>query len=142
MLRQDRVLKKMTSCSAELMFWRTPDLVEKLLPFLDAKATLYLAESRISCTLHILQNQSAAWKKLVKRSLPGSHQIELARLNHEEYLDAVRATFEERRTEVNLLVAILKMVDEKTQTPTCWIFLRSSVRSLLQMRVQRGVRVL
>lgn len=44
-----------------------PDLVERLLSFLDADSILRLAESRISCTLHLLQHTSTAWNKLVKR---------------------------------------------------------------------------
>ena len=46
-----------------------PDVVETLLCFLDATSTLRLAESRISCTLHLLQHTTTAWNKLVKRGV-------------------------------------------------------------------------
>ena len=58
---------------ASQKFWNVQDFMEKLLPFLDAQATLSLARSKISCTLDILQdkeNPSNNWRKLVKRSLP------------------------------------------------------------------------
>ena len=40
--------------SAEWKFWRTPELVEKLLTFLDAGSTKLLAESH-DLTLEILE---------------------------------------------------------------------------------------
>ena len=51
-------------------FWGNPDLVEKLLPYLDVFTIVLLAESRISCTIQILQKTSAVWIKLVRRTFP------------------------------------------------------------------------
>ena len=50
---------------AESKFWRTPELVESLLPFLDARSVLSLAKSH-KLTLEIIQ-RPVAWNKLMRR---------------------------------------------------------------------------
>ena len=74
-----------------------PDVVERLLIFLDANSTLRLAQSRISCTLHVLEHTSTAWNKLVKRT---AGRFELL------------AGFDEKRALIEPLVDILKMLDD------------------------------
>ena len=54
--------------SAERKFWRTPELVDKLLTFLDAGSTKLLAESH-HLTLQIL-GEAFNWDKLMKRTFP------------------------------------------------------------------------
>ena len=61
---------------AEEKFWKTPELLETLLPFLDVASTLRLAESHFSSendslVLDVLQ-RPLVWKKLIERSLPES----------------------------------------------------------------------
>ena len=49
-------------------FWETPELVEKLLPYLDLSATKLLAESH-KLTRKILK-KALNWNKLIQRILP------------------------------------------------------------------------
>ena len=53
---------------AEKKFWRTPDLVETLLPFLDANSTLALVKV-LPLALDIVQMKTM-WIKLVERACP------------------------------------------------------------------------
>ena len=55
------------SCNrASVKFWETPELIEKLLPNLDLKSTVHLAQAHLM-TQDILQGR-CIWNKLVKRS--------------------------------------------------------------------------
>ena len=56
--------------SAEKMFWKTPELVDKLIHFLNAESVSRLAEVH-QLTAEVLQGTST-WDKLVKRSCPSS----------------------------------------------------------------------
>ena len=89
-------------------FLRSPDLVEKLLPYLDAMSTLSLAQTRISCLLQHLQRTSVVWNKLVERTLPGDHMI--PHLAGGEYWNRVSESFQEKRLQILSLVNILKMM--------------------------------
>ena len=65
-----------TQDKAEMKFWQTPELVEKLLEHLDASATLGLAEAHW-LTLQILQGDSGTLKPFKKlTSLIGRHLAE------------------------------------------------------------------
>ena len=60
--------------SAEDQFWATPELLEMLLPYLNAASTFNLAQSffsskKDSVVLGILQ-RSLVWNRLIERSLP------------------------------------------------------------------------
>ena len=55
-------------------FWETPELVEKLLPYLDLNSTKQLAESH-KLTRKILK-KGLAWNKLLRRFLPGEERVE------------------------------------------------------------------
>ena len=59
----------MSSAGDEAMekFWKTPELVEMLLPFLNAKNTLNLARTRLF-NIQILQG-SLVWNKLIRRTV-------------------------------------------------------------------------
>ena len=98
---------------ASQKFWNVQDFMEKLLPFLDAQATLSLARSKISCTLDILQDKEnpSNWRKLVKRSLPDNIRLE-EMPNVEEELNLLRATFEEMRDQMTSLIEILKLMKD------------------------------
>ena len=83
------------------MVWETPELVEKLLPFLDPESTLNLAQCHEKIP-GILQGQ-LMWNQLIRRACPFSAENfgwELSREN----VDVVRC-----------LVAILKLVKHPDQ---------------------------
>ena len=54
--------------SNEKMFWRSPELIESLLPFLDISSTLRLAKAH-EFTLQVLQGKSS-WNKFIRRTCP------------------------------------------------------------------------
>ena len=58
----------MSGRTAEKMFWKLPELVDKLISFLDVESVSKLAEVH-QLTAQVLQSKSA-WDKLVKRSCP------------------------------------------------------------------------
>ena len=90
-------------------FLRTPDLLEKLLPYLDAGTTLRLAQSKISCLVQHLKNYPEVWIKMVQRTLPGDNKVEPAELG---YWNRVMESFEGKRVKMRNLAGILKMVDD------------------------------
>ena len=115
-LQQDnRLIKKMSGAKeqggdAQQKFWNNQDLMEKLLPFLDAQSTLSLVQSQFSCTLDILQDPEnpSIWIKLVGRSLTSSNPFEGADnldpdalgatfAMHGALCNLMRANFEKRR---------------------------------------------
>ena len=55
-------------CEAERKFWKTPELVERLLQFLDVESTSRLAQSHVR-TLNILEG-GWVWNKFIKRICP------------------------------------------------------------------------
>ena len=130
-LQQDnRLIKKMSGAKeqggdAQQKFWNNQDLMEKLLPFLDAQSTLSLVQSQFSCTLDILQDPEnpSIWIKLVGRSLTSSNPFEGADnldpdalgatfAMHGALCNLVRANFEKRRAQVVPLIAILKLMKD------------------------------
>ena len=62
---------------AERKFWRSPELVETLLPFLDSVSTKRLTESH-QLTLQLL-GKPIIWGKLVKRTFPVDEKFDSAR---------------------------------------------------------------
>ena len=91
-------------------FLRTPDLLEKLLPYLDAGTTLRLAQSKISCLVQHLKDYPEVWIKMVQRTLPGDNKVEPAL--YWRYWNRVRESFEGKRVKMQNLAGILKMVDD------------------------------
>ena len=86
-------------CEAAKIFWRTPELVEKLLPFLDLDSTLHLAQTH-RVTKELL-NKSFVWNKLIRRSCP-SH-------DGKDFHDFT-PSHDEKMSTVLRLVSILKLV--------------------------------
>ena len=76
-----------------MKFFRIPDLVEKILPYLDVASTLHLARAKISCTIKILEQNTSEWDKLMKRTLPGTFKIEVYPDNPIEYWAMVNERF-------------------------------------------------
>ena len=62
--------------SAGARFWRTPELVEKLLDFLDGRSTLILARCH-DLTNEVLQ-RSTVWNKEVRRTCPDGSNLHWA----------------------------------------------------------------
>ena len=79
-------------------FWEIPELVEKLLPFLDLESTFHLAQTH-QLTQDILQG-SHIWNKLIMRTL-----LQDGGLGENSLL-------EEKIEAVKLLVAILKLMKD------------------------------
>ena len=80
--QKNKLIKKMSGeqeGDAKQKFWNNPDLMEKLLPFLDAQSTLSLARSKFSKCLDLLQDKEnpSNWRNLIKRSLPDNFRFEL-----------------------------------------------------------------
>ena len=53
------------------MFWNTPELIEKLLPYLDPSSTKCLAEAHDLTQETLLRD--LVWSKLVRRAFPFSN---------------------------------------------------------------------
>ena len=81
-------------------FLETPELVEMLLPFLNAENTLAFAESGV-INIKILQG-TLAWKKLVRRTIPSNKNPFLN--NHRD--------IQNREDEVAPLIEILMMMQD------------------------------
>ena len=90
-----------TQEDAERQFWRMPELVESLMPFLDGQSTLALGKA-LPLALEVIQRKSM-WTKLVRRVCPydtDDSEAEEAVANH--------------RRKVMPLVEILKMMEDPT----------------------------
>ena len=97
----------MSSVGHEAMekFWMTPELVEMLLPFLNAQTILNLAQSRL-LNIQILQGPFV-WNKLIGRTVPSDQN--LFELPCWQQSDAVK-----RRTfKLAPLIQILKMMKDQ-----------------------------
>ena len=86
--------------------------MEKLLQYMDAPSVLCLAQSKISCTLDILQkvDNPSIWDKFTRRSFPGD---ELPVVRSETF----RAALDEQRAKVQPIIGILKMMDKAISSP-------------------------
>ena len=88
-----------TQSDAERKFWWTPELLEQLMPLLDATSASNLAEAH-PFTVEVLQGGST-WKQLVESSCK---YWESTRQEFEE-------TFEQKKTDIGHLVNILKKME-------------------------------
>ena len=91
-------------------FWRTPELVERLVTFLDVNSILCLAQCH-KLTVRVLQGASV-WNKLIKRSCPDGSK--LVRHRHQIPYDtqSMKRRLAPQREVMLHLVDILKMVEE------------------------------
>ena len=55
--------------NVEEKFFFNPDLMEKLLPFMDSHSVLLLCQSKINCAFAILKNRKnpIVWRKMIDR---------------------------------------------------------------------------
>ena len=88
--------------SAENKFWRLPELVETLIPFLDSSSTLALVKA-FPLALEVIQRKTV-WVKHVKRLCPFFINILVSEEEYEE-------TLVEEKGSVMSFVGILKMMD-------------------------------
>ena len=103
----------MEDINYEQKFWSTPELVESLFPFLDALSIATLAKVH-KLTARILQDQTSAWKVLVKRCCPFfEHRPENEYVGY-FWVGWVDHQFEEKRADVRDLTRILKEMSDPT----------------------------
>ena len=86
-------------CEAERKFWRTPELIERLLLFLDAESTLVLAQSHVR-TLNVMEG-GWVWNKFIARICPYDEDDNECVKEPEKKLDVIKN-----------LVEILKLVED------------------------------
>ena len=86
---------------AEKKFWEIPELVKRLLPFLDVQSTLCLAQTH-KLTKNILQG-SHAWNKLIRRS---------CLCDATDPINRCDGLLKENRVVVKHLAAILKLMKD------------------------------
>ena len=100
-------------------FFRTPDVVEKILQFLPSNSILSLAQSRISCVLLQLLQRSSVWDKLVKRTLGlTDYSLDEENIFFYSYWETVEERLEEERVKILELIDILKKMDaENSRAP-------------------------
>ena len=95
---------------AERKFWRTPELVEKLFPLLDASSLSKLAQVH-QLTVQALQN-SSFWDQLIRKTCPyGETKPENLRYDEYEFGNWIQDKFEEHRGVMEHLVRILAKMD-------------------------------
>ena len=91
---------------AERTFWRNPELVEMLLPFLDSGSTKSLAEAH-PLTLQVL-GKPIVWGKLIKRTFPVHEKF--------ESVDKARgAPMAPEKTKARSLAGILSLAKDRAQ---------------------------
>ena len=89
------------SSQGEIKFWKTPELVEHLLTFLDATSMLNLAQAH-RFTVQILQNASV-WTKFIKRTCP---------FGEEEDWPLQDTIVQRKRGQVRLLVGLMELLED------------------------------
>ena len=114
---------------AQTKFWETPELIAKLLTFLDLPSTLRLAKCH-QLTQDVIQG-SWVWNKLIKRFCPHDQEDEdqVGYLAHEN-LETVRhfvATLKLMRSPNTLLLDLLEMICERFEAKRVSIFRESVV---------------
>ena len=92
----------MSGLEAEKTFWRTPELVEGVLPFLDATSILELAKAH-PLTRGILKG-TYNWSRFIRRSCP------VAPPNHETMNCRFAELTEEKVAELRPVIGILQLI--------------------------------
>ena len=101
---------------AEKKFWRSPELVEELVSFLDTGSILTLAKCH-QLTLDVLNSGNSVWNKLCSRTVPVSIRINLGhirppRVMSDRMIMTTGGVLVRERAELINLIAILKMLEE------------------------------
>ena len=95
--------------TAEIKFWRTPELVAKLLPYLDLETTLHLARSH-GMTRSLLGSTST-WNKLVRGSCPFAEMHNFMEFPNPDLRTSIPPEMNMMLDVVKNLVAILKLME-------------------------------
>ena len=98
------------SSVAEMKFWRTPELVENLLPHLNLKSTLALAQSH-EMTRSLLQGTSI-WNKLIRRNCPFAVKVKPSDLPNPDLRLSIPPEMQVKIAVVKSLVEILKLMED------------------------------
>ena len=94
---------------ASKKFWKTPELVEMMLPHLDASSILELAKAHPPI-IEILQGRSL-WDKIIQRSTPYGARRDLCD-NSSSDDSWLRKTLKAKKAEILPLVKILAIMEE------------------------------
>ena len=130
-------------------FFRTPDVVEKILQFLPSNSILSLTQSRISCVLLQLLQRSSVWDKLVKRTLGlTDYSLDEENIFFYSYWETVEERLEEERVKILELIDILKKMDaENSRAPIQHLLdsicskSPSKERSMMKINLDGGLAV-
>ena len=138
-------LKKMSNDKEDPVkkFFRCPDLVEKLLPYLPPSDILSLAEAGFSCVLNLLKRASV-WETLVKKTLGlGFYSIwEEERVWNDRYWTVVQAQVEEERVKIWILIRLIQIMKDEKSRPThiqavlCGIASKSGTEEGTMMKIR------
>ena len=93
-----------------MKFWRTPELVEKLLPYLNLESTLALAQSH-GMTRSLLQGTSI-WNKLIRRSCPFAVKVQPSDLPNPDLRLSIPPEMQVKIGVMKNLVEILKLMGD------------------------------
>ena len=99
---------------AEMTFWRTPELVENLLPHLNLESTLALAKSH-GMTRSLLQGTSI-WNKLIRRNCPFAVKVKPSDLPNPDLRLSIPPEMQVKIAVVKSLVEILKLMEDPEGT--------------------------
>ena len=99
---------------AERMFWRLPEMMETLLPYLDVESILCLAQCH-HLTLQLLQGTSD-WNKMIKRvvqgvKIVGYHPIQKHSIRYQANFLGLRERLAPEIQKMACLVDLLKMLE-------------------------------
>ena len=98
------------SSVAEMKFWRTPELVGKLLLHLNLESTLALAQSH-QLTRSLLQGTSI-WNKLIRRNCPFAVKVQPSDLPNPDLRLSIPPEMQVKIAVVKSLVEILKLMED------------------------------
>ena len=93
------------------MFWRTPELVDSLLPFLDGDSTLILAKV-LPLALNIILGKTS-WRKLVRRICPHDSDFEEALVSNKKRMLVLADILKMAEEPKPLLLDLLHVICER-----------------------------
>ena len=95
---------------AEMKFWGTPELVEKLLPFLDLESIKQLSTFQ-KLTRQIL-GKTFVWNQLIKRTFPRDHNIDPEDSVFPQHYEDLASD----KAKVKLLTEILSLTEDSDRS--------------------------
>ena len=98
------------------MFWRTPELVDKLIPYLGVESVSELAQVH-QLTAQVLQEGTRGWANLVKRSCPFYEHKGLPVEEYSGWEDIYHDWVDERLSTQETNIAHLTRVLKRMENP-------------------------